>query len=185
MRSPGQKMLKILLFLIIAILISIQITSLLNTQIPDNTIAKHVHIKQLTLPKEENITIQPYFEPDNWLLTSADKASIPKNEPTETMENDSNTTLQIITQKGSRQLCKGKKCITIIGIVSDTLVLEIDKNATAIKPGAYLFDCIIFKGLHGTTLNFENNNTKERYNLKFFSYVQHTETNTTKIKKEK
>ena len=176
-------MFKIFLIVSITVFIGIQVSSLLDTKVPVKSAQKSVNIGKTILPPEQNASIAGYFTPKNWLLTPADTASMKKEEEEQT--DDINATLQIVTQTGSRRICKGKKCITITGIVSNTLILEKDDNTTTLKPGESIFGSIIFKGVQGTTLDFENNNTKERYHLKFFSYVLHTEDNMTKTEKGK
>lgn len=154
--------------------------------------AINVTISILPPLRESNISAAPFFNPSHWLLTQADRAEAEankkkqkKDETKKTKLYDKNTTIELVTSKGTKKLCRGKKCITIKGIIGNKLLLEEDNGTILImKPSDKIFGNIKLLKLDNVQLIFLNENTKKEYTLKFFTYRQNKEHNKMDRKKQ-
>jgi len=148
--------------------------------------AKRTNIKIEKLPPllDKNSSSIIFFNDKIWELTEADIAEHIKPKPPKTKEiaqPHKKPVVEIITKKGTKHLCKGKRCFTIKAIMENTLLLVDDKHKViSLKPSDIIFDVVRLVKLTDTQLWFENNKTKEKYHLKFFSYNTHKDKNATK-----
>ena len=173
-------MLKLLFFVIILGVI-VKGFWFLNDLNKEQTLSSaNIKIEKLSISKENNSSENKFFTRSLWKLTLADQLS----EDEEINEIDTNSTITIINKKNSKQICKGKKCITIKGFLSTTLLLDDGNQTILLKPTQIIFDELKFIRYTDTKLYFENNQSGEEYELEFFSYKQPLDSNDTETKKD-
>lgn len=160
-------LLKIIIIIFILIL---EFWFLLDLKDNQASSIKKINVDKAPVITDSNSSFIDFFDTDIWILTVADNTYLSENIEKEDTD-DLNTTISLVSKKNSKQLCKGKKCVTIKGFVSDALILENETKMFSLHLGETIFNTLKFVRYSDTELSFEDNQSGTIYKLLFFSYI--------------